>query len=163
MSLIKPEWRSGNVVGMCMSIRETQDYSALPILADALQDADCDDESLLDLLRGERGSELASQRLVALIMSQETADAVAWMHDFAEKELGTSVDDDGGTQVMDYAVLMGAASRHLSDDYYFLTQWGTDSWRDVMYARTEAFWEHYQLITGKIVTNKDDNFIRCSC
>lgn len=42
---------SSTVMSLCRSIETTKDYSLLPILADALQDADCNDELLLSILR----------------------------------------------------------------------------------------------------------------
>ena len=40
-------WRSSDVVGLAQSIHATGNYGQLPILADALQEAGCDDAELL--------------------------------------------------------------------------------------------------------------------
>jgi hypothetical protein len=40
-------WRTGNVVALAEAIYEAQDYTRLPILADALEDAGCTDVGML--------------------------------------------------------------------------------------------------------------------
>ncbi|MFO0803011.1 MAG: STAS domain-containing protein [Gemmataceae bacterium] len=47
-----PEWRTRNVVGVAAHLRESGDFSAMPVLADALQDAGCDNSDILDHCRG---------------------------------------------------------------------------------------------------------------
>ncbi len=44
-------WLTDTVVAIAKDIKETKDYSAAPILADALQDAGCNDENVLVALR----------------------------------------------------------------------------------------------------------------
>jgi hypothetical protein len=40
-------WRTSDVVAMCRGMYDTRDFSAMPILADALQDAGCDNADVL--------------------------------------------------------------------------------------------------------------------
>jgi hypothetical protein len=42
-----PEWRTGTAVALARTMYESRDFSAMPILADALQDAGCDSEAVL--------------------------------------------------------------------------------------------------------------------
>jgi hypothetical protein len=42
-----PEWRTDTAVTLAAQMYEARDFSAMPILADALQDAGCDDPALL--------------------------------------------------------------------------------------------------------------------
>jgi hypothetical protein len=42
-----PAWRTDTVVALAAQMRALRDYSAVPILADALQEAGCDDERVL--------------------------------------------------------------------------------------------------------------------
>ena len=42
-----PDWLTSTVLGVARQMDESGDFSAVPILADALQDAGCDDETLL--------------------------------------------------------------------------------------------------------------------
>jgi hypothetical protein len=51
-SLVPPAWRSASVLGLAHYIHEEQAFDRLPILADALEDAGCDDADILDHLRG---------------------------------------------------------------------------------------------------------------
>jgi hypothetical protein len=47
----RSEWRTDTVVAMANTIYDTGDFGVMPILADALQDADCDDLEVLAHLR----------------------------------------------------------------------------------------------------------------
>jgi hypothetical protein len=47
-----PAWRTSTVVQLAQGVYESRDFSALPILADALQDAGCEDAELLGHCRG---------------------------------------------------------------------------------------------------------------
>jgi hypothetical protein len=48
-----PEWRTDTAVSLARSMYASRDFSAMPILADALQDAGCDSDDTLDHCRGE--------------------------------------------------------------------------------------------------------------
>jgi hypothetical protein len=50
----KPEWLTGTVTALARVMYSTRDFSAMPILADALQDAGCDDEEILGHCRAEQ-------------------------------------------------------------------------------------------------------------
>lgn len=45
-------WRSGAAVGLARAASDARDFSVLPVLADALEEAGCDDAGLLDHCRG---------------------------------------------------------------------------------------------------------------
>jgi hypothetical protein len=47
-----PEWRTGTAVALAKQMYDSRDFGAMPILADALQDAGCDDEQILSHCRG---------------------------------------------------------------------------------------------------------------
>ena len=47
-----PDLRTSTVVALANQMYESRDFSAMPILADALQDAGCDNEDVLDHCRG---------------------------------------------------------------------------------------------------------------
>jgi hypothetical protein len=47
-----PAWRTSDVVAVACGVYEAGDFSALPTLADALQDAGCDDTGVLEHCRG---------------------------------------------------------------------------------------------------------------
>jgi hypothetical protein len=48
---LSPEWRTDAAVTLTRQMYESHDFSAMPILADALQDAGCDDEDVLSHCR----------------------------------------------------------------------------------------------------------------
>jgi hypothetical protein len=47
-----PAWRTDTAVSLARQMYEGRDFSAMPILADALQDAGCDNEDILNHCRG---------------------------------------------------------------------------------------------------------------
>ncbi len=47
------DWQTATAVALAAQMYESRDFSAMPILADALQDAGCDDEHVLAHCRGE--------------------------------------------------------------------------------------------------------------
>jgi carbon storage regulator CsrA len=61
-------WQDGAVVRLARAIAETGDYDALPILADALEDAGCADAGILDHCRSS-GRETQRSWVVELILS----------------------------------------------------------------------------------------------
>lgn len=46
-------WRTSHVIAIAKPMLDTGDFSAMPILADALQDAGCDESDVLNHCRGE--------------------------------------------------------------------------------------------------------------
>ena len=48
---IDPAWRTSDVIGLVRAMVGSADFSAMPILADALQDAGCADDEWLVLMR----------------------------------------------------------------------------------------------------------------
>lgn len=42
-----PNWQTATAVGLAQTMYDARDFGAMPILADALQDAGCEDESIL--------------------------------------------------------------------------------------------------------------------
>src|SRR5262249_5034948 len=46
-----PDWRTSTAVAIARGMYESRDFSAMPILADALQDAGCDNEDILSHCR----------------------------------------------------------------------------------------------------------------
>jgi hypothetical protein len=152
-------WRTQTVIALCQAMRQERNYSALPILADALQDADYPDESLLDQLRsGPR--EIDAERLVALIYSAKTAESVAWIEGFAA-ELGSP--EQWGEPVgpaMTYSTLMEAASNFVEHDSR--VDMGTNDNFQYMYEEFPEFWRHYETVTGKKPASAT-SFFACSC
>ncbi len=49
---IRRQWRTSTAVALASQMYESRDFSPMPILADALQDAGCEDAAVLDHCRG---------------------------------------------------------------------------------------------------------------
>jgi hypothetical protein len=50
-----PDWRTDTAVTLARQMYESRDFDAMPILADALQDAGCDSDDILNHCRGVAG------------------------------------------------------------------------------------------------------------
>lgn len=179
---IDPKGRTAAVVSLCEAMRQARDYSALPILADTLQDADCTDEVLLSFMRGGVFTEVGAERLVAEVYRDASAAAVKWIEDFAVNALGDSYgyEDleyaaDGSPippgplvearQPMNYAVLVAGATDFLMTGDR-IHQSGSDTWQSAMYGTDAAlFWENYERATGRVVPGDKNTsrFFSCSC
>jgi hypothetical protein len=65
-----PQWRTNTVLALALQMYDSRDFSAMPILADALQDAGCDSEDALDHCRG-GGPHVRGCWVVDLVLGQE--------------------------------------------------------------------------------------------
>jgi hypothetical protein len=65
-----PAWRTDTAVALARQMYESRDFSAMPLLADALQDAGCDNEGVLDHCRGE-GPHVRGCWVVDLVLGKE--------------------------------------------------------------------------------------------
>lgn len=148
--MIEPDfpWLSADVVGLCRSMRETQDYSALPMLHDALMEAGFHEERCLLQMRSAEG--INACRLVALIFSKDTADAVLWIEAFAS-QLDLS-----------YRELMEHVRNYIETGDVF-TEYGSSNMSDIFWGSSEDFWRNYELVIGSEVKEKDASIFSCSC
>jgi hypothetical protein len=69
-SRLDPAWRTSTVVALARGIDEEKAFDRLPILADALQDAGCDNDDLLEHCRG-RGVHVRGCWVVDLVLGKE--------------------------------------------------------------------------------------------
>jgi hypothetical protein len=65
-----PEWRTDTAIALARQMYDSRDFSAMPILADALQDAGCDSEDVLNHCRGE-GPHVRGCWVVDLVLGKE--------------------------------------------------------------------------------------------
>jgi len=65
-----PAWLTSTVVAIAQGMYESRDFSAMPILADALQDADCDNEDMLQHCR-QPGEHVRGCWVVDLVLGKE--------------------------------------------------------------------------------------------
>jgi hypothetical protein len=64
-----PAWRTSDVLALANAMYANRDFSAMPILADALQEAGCDDEDILGHCREER-EHVRGCRVVDLLLGK---------------------------------------------------------------------------------------------
>jgi hypothetical protein len=63
-----PSWRSFSVVGLAGSMYESRDFSPMPILADALEEAGCDNPDILAHCRAEHAVHVRGCWVVDLVL-----------------------------------------------------------------------------------------------
>ncbi|WP_232069497.1 hypothetical protein [Gemmata massiliana] len=63
-------WRTATAVTLAAQMYDSRDFSAMPILADALQDAGCDSADVLDHCRGP-GPHVRGCWVVGLVLGKE--------------------------------------------------------------------------------------------
>jgi hypothetical protein len=76
-----PTWRTDTVLLLARQMYESRDFSAMPILADALQDAGCDEATVLDHCRGP-GPHVRGCWVVDLVLGKEERPVPAMNHTF---------------------------------------------------------------------------------
>jgi hypothetical protein len=65
-----PEWRSDTALSLARQMYDSRDFGAMPVLADALQDAGCADADILDHCRGD-GPHVRGCWVVDLVLGKE--------------------------------------------------------------------------------------------
>ena len=65
-----PSWRSDTAVSLARGMYESRDFSAMPILADALQEAGCDSEDVLNHCRDPKGGHVRGCWVVDLVLGR---------------------------------------------------------------------------------------------
>jgi hypothetical protein len=65
-----PSWRTDTAMSLARAMYESRDFSAMPILADALQDAGCDNDDILVHCRGP-GPHVRGCWVVDLVLEKE--------------------------------------------------------------------------------------------
>ena len=67
---IDPAWRTTTAVAIGKGMYDSRDFSAMPILADALQDAGCDNDDVLAHCRAENGIHVRGCWVVDLVLGK---------------------------------------------------------------------------------------------
>ena len=65
-----PSWRTDTAVALARQMYESRDFGAMPILADALQDAGCDNPDILDHCRDARQTHVRGCWVVDLVLGK---------------------------------------------------------------------------------------------
>jgi hypothetical protein len=66
-----PEWRTGDAVALARAMYDSRDFSAMPILADALQDAGCASDDILNHCRDTSLTHVRGCWVVDLVLGRE--------------------------------------------------------------------------------------------
>ena len=155
---------------LCRQMLDSRIFEALPILADALQDAGCTDHDLLAQCRDPNANRIQAERLVNLVYSDETAAAVRWLEQFVRdinyrdyKNLDDRVGTPSDSNPHTYERIMRAAQNSLiSGGMSFASDAGADFFRESKDNRREFFW-HWSLVTGVMVPEDVRERMRFSC
>jgi hypothetical protein len=65
-----PEWRTDTAVALARQMYDSRDFSAMPILADALQDAGCDSDDILSHCRDSNATHVRGCWVVDLVLDK---------------------------------------------------------------------------------------------
>src|SRR4029079_1475740 len=65
-----PAWRTGTAVALASQMYESRDFGAMPILADALQDAGCDCADILSHYRDPHATHVRGCWVVDLVLGK---------------------------------------------------------------------------------------------
>jgi hypothetical protein len=66
-----PAWRTSAAIGLASTMYDARNFNAMPILADALQDAGCEDESILSHCRDENELHVRGCWVVDLVLGKK--------------------------------------------------------------------------------------------
>jgi hypothetical protein len=66
-----PAWRTSTATALARQMYESRDFSAMPILADALQDAGCDSDDILNHCRDPHATHVRGCWVVDLVLGKE--------------------------------------------------------------------------------------------
>jgi hypothetical protein len=66
-----PEWRTDTAVSLARQMYESREFSAMPILADALQDAGCDNDDVLNHCRDATATHVRGCWVVDLVLGKQ--------------------------------------------------------------------------------------------
>ncbi|MDY3563323.1 hypothetical protein R5W23_004824 [Gemmata sp. JC673] len=65
-----PSWRTDTALSLAQGMYDSRDFGAMPILADALQDAGCDNGDVLDHCRDPKGIHVRGCWVVDLVLGK---------------------------------------------------------------------------------------------
>lgn len=158
---MNPTWRTETVVALCRRMLDLRDFRAMPILADALQEAGCTDEDLLTACQSPTLTRVQAERLANELYSEETAAAVAWLEQFG-RDISYEV-VDGEEPMYDYeSVIAVGEEGATSGEMFFGTDEGADFFREGE-ENTREFFRNWSLVTGKPVPEEVQVNLSVAC
>ncbi len=165
-----PNWEmTGDVVSLLAKIEADKAWDILPILADALEEAGCDDVGLLLALRNDlryNDDYLRRPWLRRMVEGEvtyaEVAEAVDYMTDFADRFREDDWSDEGESwhwettpaedrpkkdALLDFDDMLKICDNYLKTGES--AGFGFDT-PDYVYAESERMWESYSVLTGPL-------------
>lgn len=155
---MSPQWRTPTVRALCRRMLDARTFGALPILADALEEAGCEDAELLAQCRSPELKPVLAERAVNLAYSDETAAAVRWLEKFA-RDIG--YEEDPPTYTYEHVVEIGRQGAE-DGSMHFWSDDGADFFRGGP-ENTREFFRNWSLVTGVDVPEEDQEQISVGC
>lgn len=157
------DWRTPTVIALCEAMRETRDYTAAPILADALEDAGCPYAETMASLRSSLIPFWQAERLVGIVYSEEIAKAVEYLDKLAV-DLGEG-GYPGYLPGFTYETLMNHLRRSAEGE--IPPDWsGSMNWSNFTMDIEDEIWANFKTVTGLDRPRSDDYWDdtwRCAC
>jgi hypothetical protein len=146
---------------ICEAMREQQDFSALPILADALDD--CGRSELATICRGQNGDDWPlATRLVAQAMGGEVEEAVKWIDEFVDDVNDPYLE---GSPIGDltYERILEILRNNVNGEWDYFSFYGFHA-PDRCQTDREELWKQFFIATGLPPDpERDDVPFSCSC
>lgn len=186
MMAIDPRWLTSTVCDLTQATRDARDVSRLPILADALMDAGCDDEQLIHYLRSQDQTWLEhldwflGYWQTKYERQAEADDVLNWMSRWSRDGIDRAIEqvknmaaDIGGPgyyddesliqEPMSFADLMNGAADYVRTGES-MHMGANMNYEEFFYPEknSEEFWANYELLTGETVS-KRYSFFSCAC
>ena len=160
---MNPQWRTETVVALCRRMLDLRDFSAMPILADALQDAGCADEELLAQCQSPQLERVAAERVANLLFSEETSAAVEWLDSIGRHIVLYShreEDAPGGG----YAKAIQAGHEAITSGSIYFDMSGSNMFADDEES-TREFFGNWSRVTGIAVPDeiRKTLYVGCAC
>ena len=144
-------WRTSTVIDLGRHMLDANDFSLLPVLGDALMDAGCDSQELIDACSNEQVG-LFARRICAMIASEDLAESVKWLDDFADY------------WNFDYEQMMAAPFEENEQGYIVAHGYDLHSRTDLDDDDEQQFYRHLTAVTGQKVPPRESNGLyTCSC
>ncbi|AWM40670.1 hypothetical protein GobsT_07990 [Gemmata obscuriglobus] len=157
---MNPAWRTGTVAALCRRMLDTREFDALPILADALQDAGCTDPEILTSCQDGTLSRARAERLVNLMYSDETAAAVRWLEQFV-RDIDHCDAEGNPADTYESAVEIGRTGLDQGHITFVSIEGAHFFWQSDNNRR--AFFRNWSLVTGVAVPDDQQARITFSC
>jgi hypothetical protein len=186
MNALDPRWLTSTVVDLAQTIYDLRAYESLPVLADALEDAGCDDRELIVYLRtrdekwlqlldcfaafweGKYERPLQADDVLYWLsrcsrMPKDVDQSLEMIKNWAVKIGSPGWYDDVETDREDATpqrLVRWAAEYRRSGDYVHM---GANMDYQDYWDRMEEFWRSYEDLTGEKVEDATQSFFSCAC